>query len=418
MARLPLMAVLTLVAVSVANTSNARTFVLPHVIESSGDASNTSFAFDTSFQAAYTAGLVDGEPVSNATVNVYLLNAAGAPVVSATANPVCNPCVFVLDSATRRVSAAFQTLIESAGGFAGGVVLGFALFEVTGDDDHVDIGATVVNSHTSPFDLDVAFPDVVELPGGLDPSLRLIVFPSVVESSTGTVNALNAFDTIFYAVYGGGVAGSSIPAGAGATVSLYLFNDNGTLKQSQIGNNVCAPCAQVVSAGSPKATFSLQNLFIGAGGFAFGVEVGFALVSISGTADAVGLQGFFLNSHTSPFDLSTASLEAREVPTSSPPTGVDSPPALDSLLRSYPNPLQGATRIDYTVPSAGEASIEIVDVTGRVVARPVRGPHTSGEHFLDWDGRGEDGRALPSGVYFARLATDAGVRTLKLTLVR
>jgi flagellar hook assembly protein FlgD len=111
-------------------------------------------------------------------------------------------------------------------------------------------------------------------------------------------------------------------------------------------------------------------------------------------------------------------LEGREVPTSTPPTSVDAPPALGALLRSYPNPLQSTTRIDYTTTSGGDATIEIVDVTGRIVARPARGHHAAGDHMIEWNGRGDDGASLPSGVYFARLVTLEGVRTLKMTLVR
>ncbi|MCI0452504.1 MAG: hypothetical protein L0Z51_08975, partial [Candidatus Latescibacteria bacterium] len=139
MDRLPLVAALALVIAFLADSSAARTFVLPHVIETSGDTGVTNFAFDTGFQAVYTAGLVDGEPVSSATVEVYLLNASGLPITSATANPLCDPCVFTLNSATRRVSTTFQALIDAAGGFSGSVALGFALFEVTGDDDHVEL---------------------------------------------------------------------------------------------------------------------------------------------------------------------------------------------------------------------------------------------------------------------------------------
>ena len=396
---------------------SARTFIVPHVIETNGTTINPN-QFDTSFEAVYTAGMVDGEPVSNATVNVYFFNNAGAPIMSANASPVCNPCVFGLNSATRKLGDSFDNLINAAGGFPGGVVIGFALFEVTGDDDHVAISAVTVNSHTSAFDLSLFHHDVPELPAGLDPSLRLIVFPHVIEGSTATNVAQYAFDTNFYAAYGGGVGGSSIPAGTGATVSLYLFNDNGTLKKSATNNNVCAPCTQAVSAGSPKASFSLQNSFVAAGGFASGVEVGFALVSINGTADAVAVQGVFVNSHTNPFDLAMSELEGREVPTSTPPTAIDSPPSLGSALRSWPNPLHENTRIDYTLPGAGDATVEIVDVTGRIVARPVRGHHAVGDHQIEWNGRGDDGTMLPSGVYFARLVTAEGVRTLKMTLVR
>jgi flagellar hook assembly protein FlgD len=101
-----------------------------------------------------------------------------------------------------------------------------------------------------------------------------------------------------------------------------------------------------------------------------------------------------------------------------PPTAIDTPPSLGSVLRSWPNPLHERTLIDYTLPNAGDATVEIVDVTGRVVARPARGHHAVGDHRIEWSGQGDDGTLLPSGVYFARLVTNEGVHTLKMTLVR
>jgi hypothetical protein len=315
------------------------------------------------------------------------------------------------------VSPSFDSLIGVAGGFAGPVV-GFALIEVTGDDEHVAITAITANSHTSAFDADYYSHEVPELPAGIDPTLRLIAFPNIFEHSAATLSTQFAFDSAIYAAYAGGVAGSSIPAGSGATVLLYLLNADGTFKQSLLGNDVCAPCIESVSASDPKASFSLQNLYMSAGGFANPVEVGFALVAISGTADAVALEGILINARTSAFDVSISGIEGREVPTTPRPTSADSPPALGALLRSYPNPLQSTTRIDYTTPGEGDATIEIVDVTGRIVARPARGHHAAGDHIVEWSGRGDDGSDLPSGVYFARLVTAEGVRTLKLTLVR
>jgi hypothetical protein len=399
-----------------AHQSVARTFVVPHFIEQPGTIANTQYTFDTGFQAVYTPGLIDGETVTSATVRLYLFNNAGSPIMSQTANPVCNPCTFVLNSATRRVADTFDALIVAAGGFPGGVVTGFALFEVSGDAQHVALSAHTNNAHTSPFDLDFFFHEVPELPAGLNNGLRLMVFPHFVESSLSIVNA-NSFDTSFYALYGGGVGGSSIPAGTGATVSLYLFNADGTLKKSVTLQNVCAPCTANINSGSPKATYSLQNLFTAAGGFAAGVETGFALVAIQGTANAVAVDGYLANSHTNPFDLAIAELEPREVPTSTPPTSVEAP-SLGNLLRTSPNPLQTTTRIDYVIPEAGDASVEIVDVRGTIVARPVGRYHAAGAHVVNWDGRGDDGAELPSGVYFARLVAGSHVQTLKLTMVR
>jgi hypothetical protein len=200
-------------------------------------------------------------------------------------------------------------------------------------------------------------------------------------------------------------------------VYLYLLQSDGTFMQGLSGD-ACAPCVESISNLDPKATFNLDALISSAGGPNFGVKTGFALVAISGTADAVEVQGVTLNSHTSAFDLSMADLKRQEVPTSGRPTSTN-PPLLGSLMRSYPNPLSAAsTRIDYSLTHAGLATLEIVDVQGRIVARPASGHQSAGEHHIDWSGRGNDGNPLPSGVYFARLVTDSGVRTLKLTIVR
>jgi hypothetical protein len=396
---------------------HARTFIVPHVFEVQGSVVADTYTFDSTLWMVYTAGLIDNEPISNATVDLYLLKDDGTPILGVNLNPVCNPCSFNLNGATRKVTAAINDLIANAGGPNFGVKTGFALFEMSGDDDHVAIGMSTTNSHSSPFDLDTFFPAVTELPGGLDTSLRLVTFPHVLEAAGTTVNTQYAFDTIIYAAYAGGVAGSSIPAGSGAYVSLYLFDNDGTFMQGLSGD-VCAPCVESISSVDPKAAFNIDALISNAGGPNFGVKTGFGLIVISGTADAVALHGVTINSHTSPFDLSMADLKWEEVPTSGRPTAT-STPAIDAFLRSYPNPSTAATtRIDYSLPRDGSATLEIVDVQGRVVARPVNGHQNAGEHHVDWNGRGDDGQSLPSGIYFARLVTDSGVRALKLTIVR
>ena len=397
--------------------AHARTFLVPHVLEKEGTVSNTTYTFDTTLWMTYSPGMVDNEPVSSATVDLYLLNNDGSPMLSTTAVPVCNPCSFNLDGTTRRQTASLENLITSAGAGGWNVKTGFALLEVSGDDTHVAISMGVANAHSSAFDLDMYFPEVRELPGGLDPSLRLIVFPYIFESQGTTGSSPYSFDTWIYAAYAGGVAGSSIPAGSGAYVYLYLFDSNGTAMQGLSGT-VCAPCVESISSLTPEATFNLDALISSAGGPNFGSKIGFALMAISGTADAVTVDGVMVNAHTGPFDLATADLKWQEVPTSGRPTAAETP-ALGALLRSYPNPMSAAsTRIDYTMPHAGSATLEIVDVQGRIVARPASGHQPAGPHTIDWNGRDDDGRPLPSGVYFARLVTDAGVRTLKMTIVR
>ena len=78
------------------------------------------------------------------------------------------------------------------------------------------------------------------------------------------------------------------------------------------------------------------------------------------------------------------------------------------LLFTSPNPTRGDICIGYEQVREGVVSLEIVNVAGRRVTRvegPARTPglDDSDEHLLCWDGTGDDGREVSSGVYLAQL---------------
>lgn len=80
-----------------------------------------------------------------------------------------------------------------------------------------------------------------------------------------------------------------------------------------------------------------------------------------------------------------------------------------SLMPATPNPARAATTFRFTLPSAGDVELEIVDVRGARVWYERRAALLAGEHALAWDGKAADGRDSPAGVYFARVRTrDAG----------
>lgn len=87
-------------------------------------------------------------------------------------------------------------------------------------------------------------------------------------------------------------------------------------------------------------------------------------------------------------------------------------PVLPALrLENYPNPFVGATRFSFSLSVPGSVTLEIIDVLGRVIARPsVEVRLAPGRHETVWEAR-----HLPSGVYFARLVLDN--RTLATTTV-
>jgi len=102
------------------------------------------------------------------------------------------------------------------------------------------------------------------------------------------------------------------------------------------------------------------------------------------------------------------------------PTPVDEPPSWAGMASvvNYPNPFNPQTTIHFTQPVAGFCQLEIIDVTGRLIATLDEGYHDAGAYSLTWLARDEQGRDLPSGIYFARLMGGNAQAVGKLLLLR
>jgi len=82
------------------------------------------------------------------------------------------------------------------------------------------------------------------------------------------------------------------------------------------------------------------------------------------------------------------------------------PVALTTILTpNSPNPFRGMTSLQLRLAADAEVSIDIVDVSGRLVRTLARGPMESGLHRLEWDATNAAGRRVASGTYFAKLRT-------------
>lgn len=90
-----------------------------------------------------------------------------------------------------------------------------------------------------------------------------------------------------------------------------------------------------------------------------------------------------------------------------------------SLLPNTPNPFNPQTVIAFDLAGAQSVQLAIYDARGRLVRALVRGDvMPAGRHSLVWDGRGDDGRALPSGVYLSRLQAGGKVSQGRMTMIR
>jgi len=86
------------------------------------------------------------------------------------------------------------------------------------------------------------------------------------------------------------------------------------------------------------------------------------------------------------------------------------------ITAATPSPFRDRTGIDFVMGHEGRAGLAIHDVRGSVVRVLRTGFLAAGVHRAVWDGRDAEHRAVPAGVYFVRLSTDAGIS--KRTILR
>jgi subtilisin family serine protease len=91
---------------------------------------------------------------------------------------------------------------------------------------------------------------------------------------------------------------------------------------------------------------------------------------------------------------------------------------LPMSLMAYPNPTPGQMRLAFTAPARTRVDLALYDIAGRRVRTLLRQELAPGAYSPEWKGDDDRGRLLPSGVYFARLISDSGMRTIRLLLRR
>ncbi|MCP4548370.1 MAG: T9SS type A sorting domain-containing protein, partial [bacterium] len=88
------------------------------------------------------------------------------------------------------------------------------------------------------------------------------------------------------------------------------------------------------------------------------------------------------------------------------------------LSQNHPNPFNPTTKISFSLPEAGLASLKVFDANGRLVKVLNDGHLVAGEHTLTWDGSDEQGHRLSSGVYFYRLRAENINLSKRMILVK
>ncbi len=99
-------------------------------------------------------------------------------------------------------------------------------------------------------------------------------------------------------------------------------------------------------------------------------------------------------------------------------TDEDNLPTDYSLAQNYPNPFNPTTDIEFTLPVAARVKLDVFNILGRKVRRLIDQDLPAGVHRVTFNGQGDNGKTLATGVYFYRLNTESYTETKKMLLLK
>jgi len=88
------------------------------------------------------------------------------------------------------------------------------------------------------------------------------------------------------------------------------------------------------------------------------------------------------------------------------------------LYPPAPNPFYRTTRIRYTLSSEQHTTVQICDITGRIVRTLVNSNQNPGRYSMVWDGKDNSGRQVASGIYICQFTAGDYQHRTKLLLQR
>ena len=92
-----------------------------------------------------------------------------------------------------------------------------------------------------------------------------------------------------------------------------------------------------------------------------------------------------------------------------------------SLFQNFPNPFNPSTTISFEIPQVhanSDVNLSIYNLLGQKVRVLVTANMSAGIHAIQWDGKNDIGRNVPSGLYFYRLTAGNFAETNKMLLLK
>lgn len=73
---------------------------------------------------------------------------------------------------------------------------------------------------------------------------------------------------------------------------------------------------------------------------------------------------------------------------------------------AFPNPFNHSVSLRYLLTQNSTVSVQITDVTGRLISSTNLGKLPEGSHEWEWDGKDAKGNKMASGIYFYKIRAD------------
>ena len=148
------------------------------------------------------------------------------------------------------------------------------------------------------------------------------------------------------------------------------------------------------------------------------------LAGFGGGTGIVFASGFLASQSDSSFSLILATPSGYSVSLPATTTALSTiadnivSPSVFKLSQNYPNPFNPSTLIDFEVFETSKVSLNVYDLSGRLVKNLLSGNLNSGAYSIEWNGKNTNGISAAAGVYFYSISSGKSTLIKKMSLIK